>query len=342
MRIREDRFTLRHYAAFTVITLLTLGLSVGIGSVYIPIGDVFRIIFESIMSQQISGTTSSIIMSVRLPRVLNVALVGGALALCGAAMQGLLRNPLADGSTLGVSSGAALGAVLAIALDITVPAIPLAGTVVMAMLFAFISIMFILSMSHRLDYSLSTNTIILLGVIYSMFVSSITSFIVVFSSNKIESITFWQMGSLSGSTYRGAMIIGVIVLIFGANILIRSKELDAFAISEKNAQHIGVDVKRTKLIIMISVSAIIGVCVAFSGTIGFVGLIMPHLLRKFTGPSHRKLLVASLFGGAVFLLLADLIARTVLSPIELPIGVVTSFVGSILFVYIFYNMRKVK
>lgn len=138
------------------------------------------------------------------------------------------------------------------------------------------------------------------------------------------------------------MIIGVIVLIFGTNILIRSKELDAFAISEKNAQHIGVDVKRTKLIIMISVSAIIGVCVAFSGTIGFVGLIMPHLLRKFTGPSHRKLLVASLFGGAVFLLLADLIARTVLSPIELPIGVVTSFVGSILFVYIFYNMRKVK
>ena len=102
------------------------------------------------------------------------------------------------------------------------------------------------------------------------------------------------------------------------------------------------DVKRTKLVIMRSVSAIIGVCVAFSGTIGFVGLIIPHILRRFVGPSHRKLLVASLFGGAVFLLFADLIARTVLSPIELPIGVVTSFVGSILFVYIFYNMRKVK
>ncbi|MFB0972465.1 MAG: iron ABC transporter permease [Neofamilia sp.] len=337
-----DKFKIHHYLIFAAILLTSMAICLGVGSVKISIGEIFEILFSKIKGEEMASAFSSIILAVRLPRVLTTALVGASLALSGAAMQGLLRNPLAEGGTLGVTSGAALGAVIAIAYNIRIPGIPFGGTVVMAILFAFISILIILSLSYKLDFNLTTNTIILLGVIYSMFASSIRSFIIVFATNKLESITSWSMGSLAGSTYMGALIIFIVLIIFGAIILSKSQELDAFAISEQNAAHIGVDVRRVKLSIMICVSAIIGVSVAFSGSIGFVGLIIPHIMRRFVGPTHSKLLLVTAIGGSVFLLFADLVARTVLSPIELPIGVITSFIGSVLFVYIYYSMRKVK
>lgn len=337
-----ERFGIKHYIFFSILLLGSMIIALGVGSVSIPFQEVLNILKGAITGSELSGPHSSIIMSVRLPRILNVALVGACLAVSGAAMQGLLRNPLAEGGTLGVTSGAALGAVISIALGIRIPFIPFGGTVVMAIIFAFLSILIILFLAHKIDFTLNTNTLILLGVIYSMFASSVNSFIIVFSSNKLESITSWSMGSLAGSTYEGALVIAVVLILFGANILMKSKELDAFAISEENAANIGVDVKKVKLSIMISVSAIIGVAVAFSGSIGFVGLIIPHIMRKFVGPSHNKLLVVTTFGGAIFLLFADLLSRTLMSPIELPIGIITSFIGSIIFINIFYSMRKVK
>lgn len=337
-----DRFKFRHYLIFGLVLLLGMIVSLGIGSVSIPINEIFTILISKIKNEEVVSAASSIILAVRLPRVITTALVGASLALSGAAMQGLLRNPLAEGGTLGVTSGAALGAVIAIAYNIRIPGIPFGGTVAMAIIFAFISILIILSLSYKLDFSLSTNTIILLGVIYSMFASSIRSFIIVFSTSKLESITSWSMGSLAGSTYEGALIIFLVLGIFGTIIISKSKELDAFAISEENAAHIGVDIRKVKLITMVSISAIIGVSVAFSGSIGFVGLIIPHIMRRIVGPGHEKLLIATGVGGSLFLLFADLIARTVLSPIELPIGVITSFIGSILFVYIYYSLRRVK
>jgi iron complex transport system permease protein len=255
-------------------------------------------------------------------------------------MQGLLRNPLADGSTLGVSSGASLGAVIAIAFGITIPSLPFAGTMVMAITFAFISLIIILSLAYKLDYSLATNTIILIGVIYSMFISSILSLIITFASDKVQHITFWTMGSLAGSSLNNARVLLMALVTFGGVILLHARELNAFAIGEENARHIGVNVKRVKLIIMIAVSGLIGVCVSIGGTIGFVGLVTPHMVRMITGPNHKRLLPASLFGGATFLMLADLVARILLNPLELPIGVVTSFIGALLFVYIFYTSRR--
>ncbi len=344
---RLDTFKLRHFLGFLLILLIGMLISLVIGSVSIPIKEVFNIIISKIqeklsLGEVISSPHASIILAVRLPRVINASLVGASLAISGAAMQGLLRNPLAEGGTLGVSSGAGLGAVLSIALGISIPGFPFGATVIMAMAFAFLSILIILTLSYKLDFNLSTNTIILLGVIFSMFVSSIQSFIIVFSSNKLESIMSWSMGSLSGSSYSGGLIILIVLLIAGINIYSKSRELDAFAISEENAAHIGVDVRKIKLSIMVSVSALIGVSVAFSGTIGFVGLIIPHIMRRIVGPSHRKLIIATGFGGGIFLLIADLIARTVMAPLELPIGIITSFVGSILFINIYYSLRKVR
>lgn len=329
------------YTIFAALTLLTIILCVAAGSVSIPLSDVCRVIGDSIAGRSVAGdANASIILSVRLPRVLCVALVGASLSLCGAAMQGLLRNPLADGSTLGVSSGASLGAVIAIAFGITVPSLPFAGTMVMAMIFAFISIVIILALSYKLDFSMSTSTIILIGVVYSMFVSSIISLVIAFSGDKVGSITFWTMGSLAGSSYINALTLFIALAVCGFVLLRLSRELNAFAVGEDNALHIGVDVRRVKLIVMIAVSALIGVCVSIGGTIGFVGLITPHMVRMITGPNHKKLLPASLFGGAVFLMLSDLLARTAISPLELPVGVVTSFIGAILFVYIMFKARR--
>lgn len=267
-------------------------------------------------------------------------MTGAALSLAGAAMQGLLKNPLADGSTLGVSSGAALGAVIAIAFGITFPGLPFAGTMILAILFAFLSLLIILGLAYKLDYSLSTNTIILIGVIFSMFVSSLMNIIVTFAADRIQHITFWTMGSLQGASWQNAGVLLGALLLFGGAIFLHARELNAFAVGEDNARHIGVNVRRVKMILLITVSGLIGVCVSIGGTIGFVGLVTPHMVRMVVGPNHRRLLPASLFGGAVFLLLADLVARTLLNPRELPIGVVTSLVGAVVFVGIFYRTRR--
>lgn len=341
MKRKPEHFRGSEYLLFTSITIAALCLCICVGSVGIPLKDTVTVIWNAITrAPQPEGLAVSIILSVRLPRVLCVALTGAALSLAGACMQGLLKNPLADGSTLGVSSGASLGAVLAIAFGITFPSLPFAGTMVMAILFAFLSLMTILGLSYKLDYSLSTNTIILIGVIYSMFVSSAMNIIIAFAADKVKDITFWTMGSLQNSSYKNVLILTGTLTICGTLLFSHAKELNAFAVGEDNARHVGVDVRKTKLIVLIAVSVLIGVCVSIGGTISFVGLVTPHMVRMIVGPNHKRLLPASFFGGAVFLLLADLVARILLNPIELPIGVVTSLVGALVFILIFYQSRK--
>ena len=336
-KYRSEGFRATAYALMTLITFATLALCVSVGSVRIPIWDTVRVIWATVTHTPVPADIAypTIVSSVRLPRVLCVALTGAALSLSGGAMQGLLKNPLADGSTLGVSGGASLGAVIAIAFGISFPGLPFAGTVIMAILFALLSLSLILFLSYRLDRSLSTHTIILIGVVYSMFVSSAMSVIITFASDRVKQITFWTMGSLAGSTYPNAAVLAAALLVFGGVILLRARELNAFAIGETNAGHLGINVKRVKLSLLIAVSGLIGVCVSIGGTIGFVGLVTPHIVRLMTGPNHKRLLPACAFGGAVFLMLSDLAARTLLSPMELPIGVVTSLVGAVLFVYIY-------
>ncbi|MBR6812150.1 MAG: iron ABC transporter permease [Oscillospiraceae bacterium] len=341
---KRQSFTLAEYIIFAAVTVVAMALCVCIGSVNIPLKETVRVFINAISGlPQAEGSVSpALILDVRLPRVCCVALVGAALSTCGAAMQGLLRNPLADGSTLGVSSGASLGAVIAIAFGITVPGLPFSGTVVMAIIFAFLSLLLILGLAYKLDFSLATNTIILIGVIFNMFANSIMSLIIAFAGSKVKTITFWTMGSFASSSYKSALILLVAFLVCGTLILRYARELNAFAIGEDNARHIGVDVKKVKLITLIAMSVLIGVCVSVGGTIGFVGLVIPHMTRMVVGPNHKRLLPASIFTGATFLLLADLVSRILIRPLELPIGVVTSFVGSIAFVYIFYSTRKAK
>ncbi len=341
MRPRSERFPVWGYLLGGAVFLSALCLCVCVGSVNIPLGQTLAVFKNALTgAEQPSQLSASILLTFRLPRALCVALSGAALSLAGAAMQGLLKNPLADGSTLGVSSGAALGAVLAIALSLSFPALPFAGTMVMAVLFSFLSLAVILGLAYRLDCSLSTSTIILIGVVYSMFVSSAMNVVITFAADRIQQITFWTMGSLKNAGYRDAGILLGALVVFGGAIFLQARELNAFAVGEDNARHIGVDVRRTKLILLVAVSGLIGICVSIGGTIPFVGLVTPHMVRMLVGPNHRRLLPASLFGGAVFLMLADLAARVLFDPRELPLGVVTSLVGAVVFVVIFARTKR--
>ena len=329
------------YLLLTAALLMTMLLCVCVGSVQIALRDTLSVIAGALTGHELTQITSkNIILNVRLPRVLCVMLSGASLSLCGAAMQGLLRNPLADGSTLGVSSGAALGAVIAMATGFTIPGASFGGVTLTAMVFAFGSLILILTLAYALDRTLSTNSIILIGVIFTMFISSVISLIITFASDHTRSLSFWTMGSFSGANYDQAKLLSAALLIFGTVILWHARELNAFAIGEENARHIGIHVKRVKLVMMITVSALIGVCVSVSGTVSFVGLVMPHIARMLVGPNHGRLLPASMFSGAIFLLLADLVARTLVSPVELSIGAVTSVVGAAAFVIIFWHTRK--
>jgi iron complex transport system permease protein len=329
-------FSPLQYGLMAAVTLLTLLLCVCAGSVYVPplttIG--------SILGLSRDPMAASIILSVRLPRVLSVMMSGAMLAVSGGAMQGLLRNPLADGSTFGVSAGASLGATLSIALGLAIPGFAGGATALMAVVFAFLSLALILGLAARLDGTLSTNTIILVGVIFTMFANSIISLIVTFAGDRVRTIMFWTMGSLSGSGYRDVLWLTASLVTFGWVILRHSNELNAFSLGEENAKSVGVDVRAAKRAVLVAVSALIGVSVSVGGTIGFVGLVVPHMTRMVAGPDHRRLLPASMFAGGVFLMLADLLSRVVLKPLELPVGVITSFIGSIVFVYIFFRTRK--
>lgn len=341
MNNKKDSFSTKGYVLFGGATLAVFFLCVCIGSVNISLRETIDAMIHTIFNMPAQKNVSeSVIMLVRFPQVICAALEGASLALCGAAMQGLLQNPLADGTTVGVSSGASLGAVIAIALGANSAIVSGIGTTMMAMTFAFLSLLIIMTLVYRLDFSLATYTIILIGVIFSMFANSIISFITTFAGDHVKTIVFWTMGSMAGSSYGNALLLLAALALFGTMILIHGQELNAFAVGEANARHIGVNVKKVKFMVLIAVSGLIGVSVSVAGSIGFVGLVIPHITRMIVGPNHRRLLPATMFSGAIFLMLADLISRIALSPLVLPIGVITSFVGSIVFVYIFYITRR--
>lgn len=334
---KEGRLGFGSAALWTGLTLAAFVLCVSLGSVNIPLRDVWNAAFGGEVSRE---TYRSIIWWTRLPRVICAGLMGAALSLCGASMQGLLRNPLADGSTLGISSGAALGAALSIVLGISIPGLESAGPAAVAMIFSFGSLIMILSLAWGIDRSFATNNIILIGVVFTMLVSALLSILITFSGEKLRSITYWTMGSLNGKSYQQDAVLAGGLILFGVPLFLHSRELNAFAVGEENAAHVGVPVRRVKLTVMVCASALIGICVSIGGSVAFVGLIIPHMVRLAAGPNHSRLLPLSAFAGAIFLMLADLTARSILSPLELPIGVVTSLIGAVVFITIFYRSRK--
>ncbi|MBT2681292.1 iron ABC transporter permease [Bacillus sp. ISL-35] len=327
-------------ATFLIISML---LGISIGTVSIPVPAIIKIIGAEIFriqGQGIDPMHASIVMEIRLPRILLAGLVGASLAIAGAAFQGLLRNPLADPYTLGISSGASIGAVVTLFLGLSLPLIGAFTLPVLSILFAFATVLFVLFFARKVDRLLRVETIILTGIILSSFLGSFISLMIALSGEELRQIIGWLLGSVSMRGWEYIKIIFPFFVIGLVILLANTRELNAMSFGEERAQHLGVNVERRKLLILLSGSLLTGSAVAVSGTIGFVGLVIPHLTRTVWGPDHRHLLPLSVLIGGGFLILADLISRTIIAPSELPIGVITALIGAPVFAFILMKNRR--
>lgn len=275
---------------------------------------------------------------IRFPRILMAIAVGAALATAGAVMQAIFGNPLAEPGVVGVSSGAALGAAAAIVLGLTafgeyaIAVVAFAGGLLATLLVYAVS---------RANGRTEVVTLLLTGIAVNAFAGAGLAF-VLFAADTAsrEQIVFWQLGSLNGSLWNEVVVVAVVAVVGIVLAVLLARRYDLLALGERNARHLGLDVERLRIVSIVLVALLTGVAVAFVGIIAFVGLVVPHVVRMVLGPRHRSLLVASAFGGAVLLLAADLLARTVVPGAELPIGMLTSLVGGPFFFFLLYRQRR--
>jgi iron complex transport system permease protein len=318
------------------LTILTVALVVSLvvgalfGSVHV---NLIRAITDS------SSADHAIFFGARLPRVLMGAVVGAVLAAVGAALQALVRNPLAEGGILGISGGAAFGAIIAL---VVLSQSPVSDEIVP--LIAFGSALVATVAVYRLaliDGRLEPFTLLLVGVIFNAFwgaaimlVNSVVNFYYA------HSILFWLMGSFESPGYREVEIVGIFAAIGFALLMFRARDLNLLSLGDETAAEMGVEVEKLRRTIFFATSIMIGAAVSVSGIISFVGLIVPHVLRLALGADHRLLLPASLIGGAAFMVIADLIARTVIAPTEIPVGAITALCGGPFFIYMLRRQSK--
>src|SRR4051812_13673033 len=297
-------------------------------------------ILGGISLESIDPMYSSIVLNIRLPRVLLAGLVGASLAIAGAAFQGLLRNPLADPYTLGVSSGASVGGVVTIFFNLSIPVIGAFTLPFLSIICAFITILLVLLFAQKIERSMKVETIILTGIIFSSFLGAFISLMIALTGDELRQIISWLLGSVSMRGWDYIKIILPFFIIGSLLLLVNVNELNAMSFGEDRAQHLGVNVQRRKMIVLTAGSILTGASVAVSGTIGFVGLVIPHLTRLLWGSDHKHLLPLSLLTGSGFLMLTDLVARTIISPTELPIGVITALIGAPVFAAILLGRKR--
>lgn len=294
----------------------------------------------------LSARDRLIVYDIRLPRVILGMLVGAALAVSGAVMQGLFRNPLADPGLIGVSAGASLGAVSIIVLGGTVLApITLAlGTLALplAAFFGGLATTLVLYQVATRRGQTSVATMLLAGIALAALAMALTGILIFMADDRqLRDLTFWSLGSLGGATWQKIGSVGPVIVLALAAMPFLARGLNALSLGEATAGHLGIPVQRLKYVAIIGVSAAVGASVAVSGGIGFVGIVVPHLLRLLIGPDNRYLLPASALLGAALLLLADSVARTIVAPAELPIGIVTAIAGAPFFLWILLRKRGV-
>ncbi|GAB6887597.1 iron ABC transporter permease [Desulfothermus okinawensis JCM 13304] len=285
-----------------------------------------------ITCKNISTIHYSIIWDVRLPRIICAALVGGALSICGVVFQGILLNPLADPYTLGISAGAAFGASLALLFGMSflgIYTVPF-----FAFVFGLVTLLVVIYLSSTSSSGISSNNLILSGVIVSAILSAGISFCKYLAQERVSVIVFWLLGSFASSTWTSGLLILLCLIVSFAVFIFYFRDLNLLSLGGKTASSMGVDPKKVRILLLVFSSLLTGVCVSFSGIIGFVGLLVPHMVRSVVGPNHLKLLPASLIAGAIMLTLADTLTRAYL-PTEVPIGVLTALIGGPFFCYIF-------
>jgi len=336
------RWRSRLYAIVGLALLLVVAVAAtsAIGSTHIPFATLCHILLAKLPFIEVEPTWPSsmetIILHIRLPRVLLAGLVGAALAVAGATYQGLFRNPLADPYLIGVAQGAALGAVIGFLIPgawhaASIPLLAFAG--------ALVAVAVVYSIA-KVGKTLPMTTLILAGVALGAFLASITSYLMIASGDKLHGIISWLLGTFSltnwgeVATVIPSIFIGIVI------IWLYARPLNVMQLDEEQAQQLGINVERVKLILLVAATLITAAAVSFCGIIGFVGIIIPHAVRLVWGPDHRFLLPLATFAGASFLILADTAARTVLAPTEIPVGVITAFLGAPFFLYLLRQKKR--
>jgi len=332
-------------AILTALLLAAMVIAAGVGAVTIPIAEVAsillrRIPFVSKWAPDIGRHEAyrTIILEVRLPRILLAVMIGGSLAGAGATLQGLFGNPLADPYIMGISSGAALGATIAISFRLP-PLVHGLSSVPIAAFLASVATMTAVYFLAGVSGRVSMDTFLLSGVVVSSFLWAVMSFVMMVSGDSLREIMMWLMGSLSNKSYAHVKMaapyvgLGIIVLI------VMARDLNLICLGDDEARHLGVDPESAKRIIVFASSLVTAASVSVGGIIGFVGLIVPHTMRIILGPDHRLLLPASVIAGGIFLVSADTLARTLIAPSEIPVGVITALFGAPFF---FYVLRRRK
>jgi iron complex transport system permease protein len=336
-----SRTASRALVFFALLILLGVSLVAGIafGAVPVAPADILASVGRA-LSGRATGLGDALIVGVRLPRVLLAAVVGASLACAGAIYQALFRNPLADPYILGVSSGAGLGAMLALVATAgvtglrygIVPAAAFAGALLTMLL-----VIRLASWRGRLD----TASLLLAGVALSYTLAALTSFVMVFAREQMATVVFWMMGGLGAASWRYLSMVGPMFVVGAGLSIAITRELNLMLLGDERAGHLGLPVGRFTLLALGIASLLTAAAVAVSGLIGFVGLMVPHAVRLVLGPDHRVLLPASILGGAATLVLADLLARVVLAPVEIPVGIVTALVGGPFFVWLLVRGERV-
>ena len=327
--------------------LLVVWLSLALGPVSLPLGDTLRALGHLLglpVADAGLGQAELIVGQIRLPRTLLGIATGGVLALAGVAMQGLFRNPLADPGLIGVSSGAALGAAIAIVFGASVGGLPEALAPYLLSASAFAGGLLVTALVYRLgrhNGQTSVATMLLAGVALTALAGALIGLFTYLADDAtLRTLTFWNLGSLNGASYPRLWPLLLIALLVACWLPRRVNALNALLLGESEARHLGFDVERLKVELILCTALGVGAAVAAAGMIGFIGLVVPHLLRLIVGPDHRVLLPASMLGGAILLLLADLVARLALAPAELPIGIVTALIGAPFFLYLLIRGRS--
>ncbi len=332
---------------YTVLGLLLLTgvvvtFATTVGSVQIPFFTTFRILLSQLPLVDITpswpGTTETIILEIRLPRIILAGLVGAALAMAGATYQGLFRNPLADPYLIGVAQGAALGAVIGFLLPIDSRGWGFGIIPMLAFTGALVSVAIVYSLA-RVGKVLPVTTLILAGVALGALWGAIVSYLTITSGETMQGILFWLMGSFALSEWSEVRVVLPYVVGGATVILLYSRSLNVMQLDEEQAQQLGINVEKVKLILLIVSTLITAAAVSFVGIIGFVGMIIPHAVRLLWGPDHRFLLPLSLLTGAIFLVIVDLVARTILAPTEIPVGIITAICGVPFFLYVLRRRR---
>ncbi len=331
-----------------LLLVLVLWLSLALGPVSLPLGDTMRAALRVLglpLAADASVQQAELILSqIRMPRTLLGLAVGMVLALCGVAMQGLFRNPLADPGLVGVSSGAALGAAMAIVGGAAFGGLPEAFAPYLLSACAFVGGLLVTALVYRLgrrDGQTNVATMLLAGIALTALAgAAIGLFTYLADDATLRTLTFWNLGSLNGASYARLWPLLLATLAVALWLPRRARALNALLLGESEARHLGFDVERLKRELVFCTALGVGAAVAAAGLIGFIGLVVPHLMRLLVGPDHRLLLPASALAGASLLLLADLVARLALAPAELPIGIVTALIGAPFFLYLLVRGRS--